>query len=204
MTEEEVEEVSTITKIDDKIKELDLILGLMWCAFGLLASLAYANSYYLAFVMIGAMYMTLAARLRSMEIWGRGIWEQGQKAEALVLAIGTALEEIGGISFGIHGLQIRIPQHDDDEEHHKVRCANCEATFCLDCQGETCPKCGSDELISKGYIYVLYRADGEKVDETSINEEDAEVAADLFYNDFGHKKKPGDRIELVDTEWEAC
>ena len=55
--------------------------------------------------------------------------------------------------------------------------------------------------LQKSYIYTLKR-NGRVVDQTSIDDRDVNFAKELFYGEFGHKKKPKDKVELIREEWD--
>ncbi len=53
-------------------------------------------------------------------------------------------------------------------------------------------------LLIKVWNVSLFRADGEFVDETQVDEKKDDLANDLFYDDFGNDKEEGDYLEWTE------
>jgi hypothetical protein len=51
----------------------------------------------------------------------------------------------------------------------------------------------------KSYIYGLFK-DDELIDETSIDEEDEDLAKSLFFEEFGHVETENMKVELLSVE----
>lgn len=55
--------------------------------------------------------------------------------------------------------------------------------------------------LQKSYIYGLKR-NGRIIDQTSIDDKDIGFAKELFYEEFGNKRKAKDKVVLIREDWD--